>query len=59
MAYSHNHLDHAKGGEVLDSDRVTVIAHDNAARDLRWTKAPTAMPELTFSESLSVPLGGQ
>lgn len=57
MAYSHNHLDHAKGGEVFDSDLVTVIAHDDAARDLHWTKAPTAMPELTFSESLTVPLG--
>ncbi len=57
MAYSHNHLDHVKGGEVFDSDVVTVIAHDDAARDLRWTKAPTAMPELTFSESLTVLLG--
>lgn len=54
MAYSHNHLDHVKGGEVFDSDEVTVIAHDDAARDLRWTRAPTAMPELTFSESLTV-----
>lgn len=57
MAYSHNHLDHVQGGEVLDSESVTVIAHHEAARDLRWSKAPTAMPDLSFSEALTITLG--
>lgn len=57
MAYSHNHLDHVRGGEKLDSETVTVIAHEEAARDLRWTQAPTVMPELTFDDRLTVPLG--
>lgn len=57
MAYSHNHIDHTAGGEVMDGDGVTVIAHELAAEDLRMTRAPTAMPEVTFKEQLSVRLG--
>jgi glyoxylase-like metal-dependent hydrolase (beta-lactamase superfamily II) len=57
MAYSHNHVDHVMGGQVIDNDTVTVIAHDYAAEDLKWTQVPTAMPELTFRDDLRVNLG--
>lgn len=57
VAYSHNHLDHTLGGEVFDSASVTVIAHELAAADLSATKAPTAMPELTFRDELTIELG--
>lgn len=57
MIYSHNHVDHVLGGEVFDSDRVTVVAHEFAAQDLDWTRASTAMPELTFPDELTLRLG--
>lgn len=57
LAYSHNHVDHTLGGDVLAGDGVTVIAHEYAAEDLRWTRVPTAMPDLTFRHEATVELG--
>lgn len=57
MVYSHNHVDHVLGGDVFDSDDVTVVAHEYAAQDLEWTRAPTAMPEMTFPDELTLRLG--
>lgn len=57
MVYSHNHVDHIMGGDVFDSGDVTVVAHEFAAQDLEWTRVPTAMPELTFSNELTLELG--
>lgn len=57
MVYSHNHVDHIMGGDVFDSGDVTVVAHEFAAQDLKWTRVPTAMPELTFSDELTLELG--
>jgi len=57
MAYSHNHIDHTAGGEVFAQRDVTVIAHQLAADDLRMTKAPTALPDVTFIDTLTVTLG--
>lgn len=57
MVYSHNHVDHIMGGTVFDSNEVTVVAHQFAAQDLEWTRVPTAMPELTFSDELTLKLG--
>ncbi|RUO73274.1 MBL fold metallo-hydrolase [Idiomarina ramblicola] len=57
LAYSHNHVDHTLGGEVIATSNVDVIAHDSADKDLRWTKTPTALPTLTFTDELNVKLG--
>lgn len=57
LAYSHNHVDHTLGGHVLAGDGVTVLAHEYAAEDLRWTRVPTALPDLTFRDEMSVELG--
>lgn len=57
MAYSHNHIDHTAGGEVFAEEGVTVIAHELAARDLQMTKAPTALPDLTFTDTMTINLG--
>lgn len=57
LAYSHNHVDHVLGGEVLAGDGVIVVAHDYAAEDLEWTRAPTALPDLTFRDELTIVLG--
>jgi glyoxylase-like metal-dependent hydrolase (beta-lactamase superfamily II) len=57
LAYSHNHVDHVLGGEVLAGTGVTVVAHEYAAEDLVWTRTPTALPDLTFRNELTVHLG--
>ena len=57
MAYSHNHIDHTAGGQAIAGEGVTVIAHELAAEDLRMTRAPTALPDLTFTDVLTVHLG--
>lgn len=57
MAYSHNHVDHIAGGDILADETVTVIAHKDAADDIKMTHLPTAKPNLTFAEDLTVELG--
>ncbi|MFI2812152.1 MULTISPECIES: MBL fold metallo-hydrolase [Microbulbifer] len=57
MAYSHNHVDHTLGGEVFARGGTTIIAHQYAAEDLAWTRVPTALPDITFRERLTVNLG--
>jgi glyoxylase-like metal-dependent hydrolase (beta-lactamase superfamily II) len=58
LAYSHNHVDHVLGGEVLAGDGVTVVAHEYAAEDLEWTRTPTALPDVTFRDEMTIELGG-
>ena len=57
LAYSHNHVDHTMGGDVLAGDGVTVVAHEDAAADLRRTRVPTALPDVTFREETTITLG--
>ena len=57
LAYSHNHVDHALGGDVIAKDKVEVIAHEYADEDLRWSQTPTALPTITFNDELTVKLG--
>lgn len=56
LAYSHNHIDHTLGGEIFAASGVEVLAHEYAAEDLAWTRAPTAMPTQTFTDQLTVRL---
>lgn len=58
LAYSHSHVDHVLGGDVLTGEGVTVVAHEYAAEDLTWTRVPTALPDLTFRDELTIELGG-
>ena len=57
IAYSHNHVDHTLGGQILAQDGADVVAHEYAAEDLQWTKAPTAIPNITFRDQLDIALG--
>lgn len=59
LIYSHNHGDHVFGGEVWKQAQTRVIAHDKAAEDLRRNRAPTAMPELTFSDRMHFEFEGR
>jgi glyoxylase-like metal-dependent hydrolase (beta-lactamase superfamily II) len=56
LAYSHNHVDHILGGQILADKGVAVVAHSYAAEDIIWTHVPTAVPNLTFQEELTVKL---
>ncbi len=57
MLYSHSHVDHAMGGNKLIDTNTNVVAHQFAAEDLKLNKVPTALPDLTFTDTLKVDLG--
>lgn len=58
LIYSHDHVDHIAGGEVF-ADTATVVAHENAKATIVGEKRPTAVPDLTFSDRMTVELGGE
>jgi glyoxylase-like metal-dependent hydrolase (beta-lactamase superfamily II) len=57
VVYSHDHADHISGGEVF-ADTAQIVAHENARRTIIAEKRPTAVPQLTFSDRMSLELGG-
>ena len=57
VVYSHDHADHISGGEVF-ADTAIVVAHDNAKAAIVGEKRPTAVPQVTFSDRLTLELGG-
>jgi glyoxylase-like metal-dependent hydrolase (beta-lactamase superfamily II) len=57
LVYSHDHADHISGGEVF-ADTAVVIAHDDAKKAIVGEKRPTAVPHLTFSDRVTIELGG-
>ena len=58
LIYSHDHRDHIAGGEVF-ADTAMVVAHENAKAAIIGEKRPTAVPQITFSEQMSIELGGK
>jgi glyoxylase-like metal-dependent hydrolase (beta-lactamase superfamily II) len=58
LIYSHHHADHASGGEVF-SDTATFIAHENAVQGFIDDQVPTALPDVTFSDEMTITLGGK
>ncbi|MGE0747802.1 MAG: MBL fold metallo-hydrolase [Rhodospirillales bacterium] len=58
VVLSHDHADHISGGEVF-ADTATVVAHVNARRDIVEEKRPTAVPQITFDETMTIHLGGK
>lgn len=58
LIYSHSHADHIAGGQVF-ADTATVVAHDRAKERIVAEKVPTAVPTLTFSERMTLELGGK
>lgn len=57
VIYSHNHFDHTDGGEALDGNSIVYIAHRLAREDLVRTKARTRIPDLDFSDRMTLHLG--
>jgi glyoxylase-like metal-dependent hydrolase (beta-lactamase superfamily II) len=58
LVLSHDHADHSAGGEVF-ADTATVVTHENAKRTIIGEKRPTAIPDVTFSDRMSIELGGK
>ncbi len=58
LVLSHDHADHSAGGEVFD-DSAVVVAHENARRTIIGERRPTAVPELTFRDRMTIALGGK
>ncbi len=58
LIYSHDHADHIAGGEVF-ADTAVVVAHESAQADIIAEKRPTAVPDITFNDQLTIELGGQ
>ena len=58
LIYSHDHADHIAGGEVF-ADSAVVIAHDNTKAAILRERRPTAVPDVSFSERLTIELGGK
>jgi glyoxylase-like metal-dependent hydrolase (beta-lactamase superfamily II) len=58
LIYSHDHADHISGGEVF-ADTAVVIAHERAKDTIIKERRPTAVPDLSFAERLTVELGGK
>ena len=58
LIYSHDHADHIAGGEVFAGDAV-VVAHKNAKAVIIGEQRPTAVPDVTFSDRMTIELGGK
>lgn len=58
LVYSHDHRDHIAGGEVF-ADTATVIAHEKTKVAILGEKRPTAVPDVTFNDKLTIELGGK
>ena len=58
LIYSHDHVDHIAGGEVF-ADTAVVISDEQAKRDIIDEKRPTAVPDITFSDEMTIELGGK
>jgi len=57
LVYSHDHADHISGGEVF-ADTATIIAHEKAKQKIIGEKRPTAVPQVTFTDAMTIELGG-
>ena len=58
LVYSHDHVDHSAGGEVF-ADTAIVVAHENTKRTILGEKRPTAVPDVTFADRMTLELGGK
>lgn len=58
VAYSHDHPDHSSGGEVF-ADTATIVGHQRTKDVIVSEKRPTAVPSLTFSDTMTIELGGK
>lgn len=58
LVYSHDHRDHISGGEVF-ADEAVVISHERTKEKIIGEKRPTAIPDITFTDRMTIALGGK
>ena len=58
LIYSHDHRDHIAGGEIF-APEATVVAHEKARAAIIGEHRPTAVPDITFSDRMTLTLGGK
>jgi glyoxylase-like metal-dependent hydrolase (beta-lactamase superfamily II) len=67
LVYSHSHYDHIGGSELFKDAGTVIIAQENAEAEIleeehehQWmTKRNIALPEIAFSDSFTVKIGGK
>ena len=57
LIYSHEHPDHISGGEVF-ADTAIVVAHERAKDKIVGERRRTAIPQVSFTDSMTIELGG-
>lgn len=58
LVLSHDHPDHSSGGEVF-ADTAAVVGHANLPAVIRGEKRPTPVPGITFTDQMTIHLGGK
>lgn len=58
LIYSHDHADHITGGEAFGQN-ITVISHEITKEKIIALKREAPVPDITFSDHMSLELGGQ
>jgi glyoxylase-like metal-dependent hydrolase (beta-lactamase superfamily II) len=60
VVYSHNHWDHVRGGQIFKDEGAKFIAHEKCVQHFKDKPDPeVVMPDITFSDTYSVKLGGR
>lgn len=59
LIYSHDHIDHIAGGEVFTAAGAVVVAHENAKQAIIRRQWSMPVPQITFSDALTIELGGK
>ncbi len=60
VVYSHEHWDHAIGGQVFKDEGATFISHENCAKHFADLPHPDiVMPDVTFADDYTLELGGR
>jgi len=58
LIYSHDHSDHSSGGEVF-ADTAIVVGHKNTKEAIIGEMRATAVPDITFTDRMTIELGGK
>ncbi|MDH3976938.1 MAG: MBL fold metallo-hydrolase, partial [Gammaproteobacteria bacterium] len=60
VVYSHAHWDHARGGQIFKNEGAKFVAQERCVTNIEESPNPDiVMPDITFTDTYSVQLGGQ
>lgn len=60
VVYSHEHWDHAVGGQIFKDEGATFVSHENCALHFADLPHPDiVMPDITFADDYTLELGGR